>query len=153
MQWWPVLDVVLLAAVLVAPLAWLLGRRRWLMRQGGLFDCSMRKRRRTRTSGWVLGVARYSGEFMEWFAVFSLSFRPRVRVYRSEARVVSNRIPDYDEAAALYQGSQIVNMLIGDETCEFAMSRSSMTGLMSWLESAPPGHRYHPTSSDERSEL
>ena len=72
---------------------------------------------------------------------------------RSEARVVSNRVPDYDEAAALYLGSQIVNMLIGDETCEFAMSRSSMTGLMSWLESAPPGHRYHPTSSDERSEL
>ncbi|WP_051208598.1 DUF2550 domain-containing protein [Propionicicella superfundia] len=153
MGWWPVIDLVLLVVVLIAPLAWLLGRRRWLTRQGGLFDCSMRRSGRG-PSGWVLGVARYTGEFLEWFPVFSLSFRPRVRVYRSAAQVRSQRRPEYDEAASLYEGSQIVTLrLSADEDCELAMSRPSLTGLMSWLESAPPGLRYQHSAEDHRSEF
>lgn len=152
MVWWPVIDVLVLVIILLAPVAWLLGRRRWLMRQGGLFDCSMRHRRNSGTTAWVLGVARYTGEYLEWFAIFSMSLRPRVRVYRADARVVSNRVPGYDEAASLYEGSQVVTLRIGSDTCELAMSPPSMTGLMSWLESAPPGQRYHPNSEGERSD-
>jgi hypothetical protein len=142
MGWWPVIDVVLLVVVLLAPLVWLLGRRRWLTRQGGLFDCSLRRRGR-RAGGWVLGVARYTGEYLEWFPVFSLSFRPGMRVYRSDAHVSAQRRPEYDEVASLYDGSEIVTLCVaGAGECEVAMSRSSLTGLMSWLESAPPGIRY-----------
>lgn len=143
MEWWAAIDVVIVLAVLITPLVWLLLRRRWLTRQGGLFDCGLRFHHKKDTSRWVLGVARYTGEYLEWFPVFSASFRPKLRVYRPTASVIDQRRPEYDEAANVYGGSQIV--MLRDSSgisWELAMSSSSLTGLMSWLESAPPGQRY-----------
>lgn len=154
MDWWPVIDIAILVTLMAAPLVWLLVRRRWLTRQGGLFDCSMRLRRKKGTNGWVLGVARYTGEFLEWFPVFSASFRPRMRVYRPHTRVIGQRRPEFDEAAALYGGSQVVVLgLESAEECELAMSAQSLTGLLSWLESAPPGMRYQPYSEGPSSQV
>lgn len=52
-------------------------RRRLIQRSGGTFDCSMRwgvsEEPDVSGKGWVYGVARYSGDRIDWFRVFSYS--------------------------------------------------------------------------------
>lgn len=145
MDWLGITEVVALVLVvaLLLPVACLGARRRWLARQGGLFDCSLRLHTRTPGSGWVLGVARYSGDNLEWFRAFSLSLRPRVIFPRSQSQVGQQRDPDPIEAVLLYDDQRILRMELADgRSWELAMSVASLTGLLSWLESAPPGARY-----------
>jgi len=145
--------VVLVAAILVVPLAVLAGRRRWLARQGGTFECSLRLHPTAPGSGWVLGVARYNAERLEWFRFFSYSYGPRMKFRRCEVQVVESRPPDLVEAVSLYAGQQVVRLQVRRsgrarpegpeperlEHWDLAMSGESFTGLLSWLEAAPPG--------------
>jgi hypothetical protein len=134
---------LVVAVVLLVPVVFLATRRRWLSRQGGLFDCSLRLSTTTPGAGWVLGVARYSGDNLEWFRVFSPSLRPRFIFPRSISRAGTQRDPDAIEAVVLTNEQRIVNLELTDgRSWELAMSTASMTGLLSWLESSPPGARY-----------
>jgi hypothetical protein len=58
-------------------------------------------------------------------------------------RVLETRDPDAVEAVALYAEQRIVRFEIAEpnepEQWELAMSPDSLTGLLSWLEAAPPG--------------
>lgn len=149
-------------AVLTIPLVVLAGRRRWLARQGGTFECSLRLHPTAPGSGWVLGVARYNAEILEWFRFFSYSYGPRMRFKRCEVQVVESRPPDAVEAVSLYAGQQVVRLQVSRpdprtgrteperpeseradservEQWDLAMSGDSLTGLLSWLEAAPPG--------------
>jgi hypothetical protein len=134
--------VLLVALLLILPLVVLALRRRWLARQGGTFECSLRLSRPS-GSGWALGVARYNAENLEWFRFFSYSVRPRKTFVRHEVNVLESREPDPVEAVSLYAGQQIVRIETRTderaETCDLAMSGESLTGLLSWLEAAPPG--------------
>ncbi len=147
MDWWvavPVaISVAAIAIVLVASL-WL--RRQWLLSTGGLFDCWFRLRPSTgRGAGWSPGVARYSGEYLEWFPAFSMSRRPRVRLHRPDSQIQGQREPDTAESPVLPSGTCILVVTSKrDDRLELAMSSSSLTGLISWLESAPPGVHYLP---------
>ncbi len=145
MDWLGITEVVaaVLVVCLLLPVLCLGARRRWLARQGGLFDCSLRLSEKAPGSGWVLGVARYSGDNLEWFRAFSLSLRPRVIFPRSQASAGQQREPDAIESVLLYDDQRIVRMELADGTSwELAMAVASLTGLLSWLESAPPGARY-----------
>ncbi|BAK36026.1 hypothetical protein MLP_30120 [Microlunatus phosphovorus NM-1] len=136
--------LVLLAALAAAALAALPLRRRWLAREGGLFECSVRLNRSTPGAGWALGMARYNAEMLEWFRFFSYSSKPRKSFLRNEVRVLNDREPDPVEAVALYTGQRIVELEEqgpGNGTgqpWEIAMSAESLTGFLSWLEAAPP---------------
>ena len=142
-----VLGVVELLGALVLLLALsllLLGlRRRWLARQGGTFECSLRLHPTTPGSGWALGVGRYNEGQLEWFRFFSYAWRPRKSFPRRDVRVLETRDPDAVEAVALYAEQRIVRFEIAvdsePERWELAMSPDSLTGLLSWLEAAPPG--------------
>ncbi len=137
---WVALVVIIL---LLVPVLFLATRRRWLSRQGGLFDCSLRLSATTPGTGWVLGVARYSGDNLEWFRVFSPSLRPRLIFPRSISHAGAQRDPDPIEAVGLNYEQRIVAIELDDgSSWELAMSLASLTGLLSWLESAPPGSRY-----------
>jgi hypothetical protein len=137
---WVALVVII---VLLVPVIFLASRRRWLSRQGGLFDCSRRLSVTTPGTGWVLGVARYSGDNLEWFRVFSPSLRPRLIFPRSVSRAGVQRDPDPIEAVGLTNEQRIVSIELTDgSSWELAMAPASLTGLLSWLESAPPGARY-----------
>lgn len=142
----------MLACILVG----LAVRRRWVARHGGTFECSLRRRsprrRPANASGteapstdWVLGVARYSGEYLEWFRFFSVFWWPKHRFLRSEVSVVDHRTPTKDEAVALYADQEVVTVEIGgvgrSEQRDLAMTPDSLTGMLSWLEAAPPGIR------------
>lgn len=135
--------VLLLVLLLVLSLIVLALRRRWLARQGGTFECSLRLGSAESGSGWALGVARYNEERLEWFRFFSFSVRPRQVFVRNEVTVINDREPDLAEAGALYAGQVIVQLRgtseIDAETWELAMSAESLTGMLSWLEAAPPG--------------
>jgi hypothetical protein len=145
MDWLGITEVVALAlvVVLLVPVVFLGARRRWLSRQGGLFDCSLRLSTKTPGTGWVLGVARYSGDNLEWFRAFSLALRPRLIFPRSQSRAGQQRDPDPIESVLLYDEQRILRLELSDgQSWELAMSVASLTGLLSWLESAPPGARY-----------
>lgn len=135
--------VVALVVLLLLPILWLIARRRWLSRQGGLFECSLRLSTTTPGTGWVLGVARYSGERLEWFRSFSLSLRPRLVFRRGATRAGAQRRPDAIEAVLLYADQRIIRLETTEgSSWEVAMQEDSLTGLLSWLESAPPGMAY-----------
>ena len=146
--WLLVVLVVLLAVLLVAAaLVALPVRRRWLAREGGLFECSVRLHTSTPGAGWVLGMARYNAEMLEWFRFFSYSSRPRKSFLRAEVRVLTSREPDAVEAVALYAGQRIVELSeqgpgeTDGHPWEIAMAEDSLTGFLSWLEAAPPRPR------------
>ena len=145
MDWLGITELVALTLVLLllVPLLFLGSRRRWLSREGGLFDCSVRLSTATPGAGWVLGVARYSGDNLEWFRAFSVSLRPRLIFPRSQLRAGNQREPDLIEAVVLYDDQRILSLELTDgRTWEVAMAVASLTGLLSWLESAPPGSHY-----------
>jgi len=134
--------VALLVVVLLLPVLLLALRRRVLAREGGTFECALRLGITTPRSGWVLGVARYNEEKLEWFRFFSFWPGPRKTFYRFDVTVVHDREPNAVEAGALYVGQRIVALQATEadpQVWELAMSGESLTGLLSWLEAAPPG--------------
>jgi hypothetical protein len=64
---------------------------------------------------------------------------------RRNVRVLETRMPDAVEAVALNADEKVLRLEMQDghvETeWELAMSQESLTGLLSWLEAAPPGVR------------
>ena len=143
--WLAVVVVLLLVALLAAAaLVALPLRRRWLAREGGLFECSVRLKTSTPGVGWVLGMARYNAEMLEWFRFFSYSSRPRASFRRDDVRVLNSRDPDAVEAVALYAGQRVVELEeqgpadVDGRAGELAMASDSLTGFLSWLEAAPP---------------
>lgn len=140
--------LVLMAAVLVG----LAVRRRWLARHGGTFECSLLRHDAptvndddvtTPSTAWVLGVARYSGDRLEWFRFFSLKWWPSLAFPRSEVAVLDHRPPTPSEAVALYADQEVVTVAVGNGDSarrrHLAMTPDSLTGMLSWLEAAPPG--------------
>ncbi|HEX8508086.1 MAG TPA: DUF2550 domain-containing protein [Propionibacteriaceae bacterium] len=134
---------VLVVLLLVLPVVLLALRRRWLARQGGTFECSLRLRSTPNGGGWALGVARYNDENLEWFRFFSFSLSPRMTFVRASVNVLESREPDAVEAVSLYAGQRVVRIESSTterpQAYELAMSGESLTGLLSWLEAAPPG--------------
>lgn len=147
MNWWGMVLVGLaVVAMVVVPLALLWVRREWLLSTRGVFDCWLRLRPATSgRTGWVFGCARYIGEHLEWFRGMSASLRPKVTINRPHVQVQAPRDPDASEREVLPPGSRVLTVTSrhGDRW-ELAMSEASLTGLISWLESAPPGIRYLP---------
>ena len=131
---------VVLLLVLLYGLA-LVFRRRWISRDGGTFEFSVRVRSTRAGRGWVLGVGRYSGDALEWFRVFSLAPGPKLVLRRSELEYVGRRDAAGAEAYSLYSGHIIVECLTPTGPLEVAMSPSALTGFLAWLEAAPPGQR------------
>ena len=134
-----VLDVVgvcfLAAVLLVVAFAC---RRRWLTRDGGTFDCSLQLAEKDHGRGWALGLARYVGDDLQWFRVFSLVWWPKLVVNRRQLEGVTTRRPMGNEPLVTYAGHVIVDADLRDRTVHFAMTEEALTGVLAWMESAPP---------------
>jgi hypothetical protein len=89
---------------------------------------------------WTVGVAWYSGDTLLWYRALSLSVRPNRRLCRSEFRVDARRRPTRDDLA-LPSESVILTCRTGAGPQELAMDSSTVTGFLSWIESAPPVDR------------
>ena len=121
--------IVLAAAVLTI-------RRFLLERGGGTVECGLRQP----GGSWRLGVASYQREELCWFGVFGVSMRPEEVFRRRDLAVVSRRMPTDAEASILGPGMIVVECSFGEGgPVELALAESALTGLLSWLEAAPPG--------------
>ena len=150
--------------ILVVAAASIAARRFLLERGGGTVECGLRKP----TGPWRLGVASYQREELCWYGVFRVSMRPEETFPRRDLTVVSRRLPSDAEAASLGPGMIVVECQLGEgggsgsggssgsgpgsggtgglggsdrlgNTVELALAESALTGLLSWLEAAPPG--------------
>lgn len=146
MDWLTVTEGVAVGIVIAAVsfLTALFVRRRWLEIRGGVVDCGLRKKKETRGGAWSMGIARYDGENFEWYRVFSVSFRPKVVFSQQFTQIVRYREMVPLETMALFDDHTIITVVTqsasnGVEEYELSMTVPSLTGLMSWLESAPPG--------------
>ncbi len=123
----------LIAAILAA--AGIAARRFLLEHGGGTVECGLREE----GGPWRLGLASYQREELCWFGVFGLSLRPHEIFPRRDLGVVSRRLPSDAEAATLGPGMIVVECKLGEDSVELAMGEAALTGLLSWLEAAPPG--------------
>ena len=131
-----VLGLVLLLAVLFVAL--LVGRRLRLVRRGGV-DVALRTRPGAGGRGWHLGVARYQGDEFAWYRVSSLRSGPDRVLVRKQFEITDRREPTMPESYAVPSGSVVLACRVADGEVELAMGRDTLTGFLSWLESAPPG--------------
>ncbi len=134
--------LIVLAALIIlfgALLGGFVLRHLFLGRRPGSFDCSLRQDLNRRSGGWMLGVARYQVDRLEWFRIFSFTPRPRRTLDRS-ALVVRDWYPPADsDVDSLMPESVIVRCQYQREELEFAMTEADYNGFSTWLESAPPG--------------
>ncbi|WP_433175383.1 DUF2550 domain-containing protein [Actinoallomurus sp. CA-150999] len=136
---WDIGELVVVVLVAVLAVFALLSLRRWLLeRRGGTVECSLRDPRGRGV--WRLGIGRYNGDELLWFAIFGIRLRPRRVVHRRGLVVSGRRKPEAEEEAALQPDAGIVELQDGNGiVVELAMSGAALTGFLAWLEAAPPG--------------
>lgn len=130
----------LLAAVGIV-LLW--GALRWrrVLNHGGI-NVALRWRAEQADLGWHLGIGCYRGEEFVWFRVLSLRRGPDRVLLRSDLEIAERREPTGPEVYALPVGATILRCVSSTGTAiEIAMASGALTGFLSWLESAPPGHQ------------
>jgi Protein of unknown function (DUF2550) len=124
------LMILVLAAVGIAT------RRYLLERGGGTVECGLRRP----GGSWRLGVASYQRDELCWFGVFGVSMRPEEVFPRRDLTLLSRRAPTGAEVSILGPGMIVVECSFGEGgPVELALSESALTGLLAWLEAAPPG--------------
>ena len=111
--------------------------RRFLLERGGAtVECGLRRP----DGSWRLGVASYQLDEFRWYRIFGLSMRAEQTFPRRDLTVVGRRPAAGDEVSILGPGRIVAECRLGaDGTVDLALSESALTGLLAWLESAPPG--------------
>jgi hypothetical protein len=127
--------LVLLGVILVAVAVAFLLRRRFLLSGLGAVTMWLRP---AGSSRWSVGVAWYGGDMLLWYRGLSLSVRPQERLCRAELQVESRRAPGRDDLA-LPSDVVVLTIRTAEGPRELAMDSSTVTGFLSWVESAPPG--------------
>ncbi len=127
------------ALVLVAVVAALFLRRALLARQVGTIMLYLRLSTLVDGRGWSPGLARYAGDQLRWYRMFSLALRPRRVLTRAGLAVESRRRPTGPERLALPADWVILRCTSYHAPVEIALSPSTVPGFLTWLEAAPPG--------------
>lgn len=131
-----------LLALVVVLVVLLVLRRRLISRHGGTFELSVRDAGRGTIEdgrGWVLGLARYRDDSLEWFRIFSPIPLPQRTWRRADLTIRSQREPSAAERYAVFEGSVVVCCRTPNGDLELAIGHRALTGLQSWLEAGPPG--------------
>jgi hypothetical protein len=130
-----------LLIVLVAAAAGIAARRFVLERRGATVECGLRML----DGSWRLGVASYQGDEFCWYRVFGLSMRPQRSFSRRDLAVVSRRPVTDAEVSILGPGRVVAEcQLAGSGPVDLALAEPALTGLLAWLEAAPPGSHLDP---------
>jgi Protein of unknown function (DUF2550) len=125
---------LLILAVLAA--AGIAARRFLLERRGATVECGLRQPGRS----WRHGLASYQLDEFRWYGIFGLSVRPEQTFPRRDLAVVARRPPTRTEESILGPGRIVAECQLGaSATLDLALAESALTGLLAWLESAPPG--------------
>jgi hypothetical protein len=125
--------------VLLAALALLFLRRALVMRAGGTIRLHLRVSTMLNGRGWSPGFARFVGDELRWYRMFSFAIRPKRVLYRRGLAVERRRQPEGQERLAMPADWVILLCTSHHAPVEIAMAKSTVTGFLSWLEAAPPG--------------
>jgi hypothetical protein len=132
--WW--IAVVIIAVPLVLMLLFV---RRHFIARGGTIEVSLRLTSYVDGRGWSPGIARFVGDELHWYRVFSFAPRPRRIFKRRSFIVVQRRRPDGAEQRSLPGQTVVLSCRNERELVEIAMAETTVTGFLSWLEAGPPG--------------
>ncbi|HLN71570.1 MAG TPA: DUF2550 domain-containing protein [Streptosporangiaceae bacterium] len=124
--------------LLVLAAAGIAARRFLLERRGAAVECGLRQQARP----WRLGLASYQLDEFRWYRTFGFSMRPERTFPRRDLVVVARRPPTGEEATILGPGRIVAECQAGGSDpgpVDLALAESALTGLLVWLESAPPG--------------
>jgi hypothetical protein len=129
--------------LVLAVLFWFTVRRLRALRSGGV-HAALRTRLDPSGKGWHLGVGRYRGDEFVWFRVLSLRLGPDLVIHRSGLEIADRRDPSGTELYSMPPASLVLRFAgpgasTEEPDIEIAMSPDTLTGFLSWLESAPPG--------------
>jgi hypothetical protein len=127
------LVVALVALLVVVGVAFQI-RRRFLLFGLGAVTMWVRRPGMLR---WSVGVAWYGSDALLWYRGLSFAVRPHERLSREAMQITGQRSVRRDDLA-LPGDLVVVECATSDGPRELAMDRSTVTGLLSWLESAPP---------------
>jgi hypothetical protein len=130
-----IVGLVLLAGLLV--ISALAFRRLRRLRRGGV-DVALRSSPNDAGRGWHQGVGRYRGNGFAWFRISSLRSGPDRVLDREQLQIVERRGPTVSESYTMPSGSVVLRCRTGVDELELAMRQDTLTGFLSWLESAPP---------------
>jgi hypothetical protein len=136
--------------IVFALLAALFLRREWFARRGGTVEIYLRLGRMVEGRGWAPGFARFVGDELRWYRMFSFSPWPRRTLYRRDLTVAGRRSPSPAEQVLVPAEWVVIRLLRpsqaahpdplpDDRLVEIAMSPTVVTGFLSWCESAAPG--------------
>jgi hypothetical protein len=125
--------LVLVAALVVAVVVAFLLRRRFLLSGLGAVTMWLRPAHSAR---WSVGVAWFGDDSLLWYRALSLAVRPQRRLPRADLRVRGRRNAT---PADLALPSDVVVLTIetGDGAQDLGMEAATLTGFLSWVESAP----------------
>jgi hypothetical protein len=127
--------------------------RRFLLERGGAtVECGLRRP----GGSWRLGLASYQLDEFYWYRVFGFSMRPEQVFPRRDLAVVARRPPTPEEVTVLGPGRIVAECQLGASGgasggaggpgeaggIDLALAESALTGLLVWLEAAPPGSRF-----------
>jgi hypothetical protein len=133
LEWIGVGVLILLAAVGV------LFIRRGLMARAGTIRLNLRVSTMLDGRGWSPGFGRFVGEELRWYRMFSFAIRPKRVLSRRGLVIERRRSPEGQERLTMPPDWVILRCISHQAPVEIAMAKSTVTGFMSWLESAPPG--------------
>ena len=128
--------------VLVVAASGIAARRFLLERGGATVECGLRRP----GGSWRLGIASYQLDEFSWYRIFGFSMRPEVVFLRRDLAVVARRPLTEEEVTVLGPGRLVAECQLtgsgGVTSVDLALAESALTGLLVWLEGAPPGsHR------------
>jgi hypothetical protein len=126
--------LLVLAGVVVGALvvAFLL-RRRFLLQGLGAVTMWLRTEGSPR---WSVGVAWYGGDTLLWYRALSLAVRPQRRLARADLKIEGRRDVT-PEDVALPSDVVVLTCRTAEGRQALAMEPSTLTGFLSWVESAP----------------
>jgi hypothetical protein len=135
-----IIEWIAIGVLIVFCLLGLLFLRREIIARGrGTIELSFRLTTIAPGRGWSPGVARFAGDELRWYRVFSFAFRPRRVLVRHGLAVQSRRTPEAAERLALPEDWVILLCTSHHAPVEIAMAESTIAGFLSWIEAAPPG--------------
>jgi hypothetical protein len=114
-------------------------RRGFIARRGGTVELSLRLSTMLPGRGWSSGLARFAGDELRWYRIFSFAIRPRRVLSRRGLAVEKRRPPAGEERLVLPSDWVVVRCVSHQAPVEIAMPLGTLTGFLSWVEGAPPG--------------
>ena len=130
--------------LLVVAACGIAARRFLLERAGATVECGLRQRG-PKIRSWRLGLASYQLDEFCWYRVYGFSMRPERSFPRRDLAVMARRPPTRAEESILGPGRIVAECQVGgDGTVDLALAESALTGLLAWLEAAPPGSHLDP---------